>query len=107
MCTWQLSHSDLCIFCNCLDKYDHFFFLKCKYNKSFWIKFSKYIRDLTGNSKFQISLKKIIYGWNIHNSKFNFVNVFIELASYAVYKSRIIHDTKKSNTCFNLVYVGN
>ena len=25
LCTWQLSHSDLCKFCNCLDNYDHFF----------------------------------------------------------------------------------
>ena len=42
-------------------------------------------------------MDKIISGWNIENSNFTFANILIELASYAVYKSRIIYyDTKKS-----------
>ena len=41
-------------------------------------------------------MEKIICGWNSPNAKFNFANILIELASYAVYKSRIIYyDTKK------------
>ena len=95
--------ADLCNLCNCLDNYDHLF-LKCKYNKSFWIKVSKYIRDLT-QEKFEISLEKIICGWNSHHSKSNFVNVLIELAYYAVYKSRIIYfETKKQHLFQSCLY---
>ena len=39
---WKLSDSDKCNICNCIDDYDHFF-VKCKYNKTFWTRFSKYI----------------------------------------------------------------
>ena len=47
--------------------------------------------------KFNISLDKIIFGWNIENVKYTFANILIELASYSVYKSRIIYyDTKNS-----------
>ena len=92
---WKLSDSDKCSICNCIDDYDHFF-VKCKYNKTFWTRFSKYIQEFTKDYNFHISLEKIISGWNIDNSNFTFVNILIELASFSVYKSRIIYyDTQK------------
>ena len=79
---------------NCIDDYDHFI-VKCKYSKTFWIWFSKYIQEFTNDYNFHISLEKIISGWNIVDSNFAFVNILIELASFSVYKSRIIYyDTK-------------
>ena len=77
--------------------YDHFF-VKCKNNKSFWTGFSKYIQEFTKDYKFNISLDKIIFGWNIENANYTFANILIELASYSVYKSHIIdYDTKKKS----------
>ena len=77
--------------------HDHFFvnMVKYKYNKSFWTTFSKYVQEFMKDYKFHISLDKIIFGWNIDNANYTFANILIELASYSVYKSRIIcNDTK-------------
>ena len=94
---WKISDSDKCNICNCIDDYDHFF-VKCKYNKTFWTRFLKYIQEFTKDFNFQISLEKIISGWNIDNSNFTFVNILIELASFSVYKYRIIYyDTKNQH----------
>ena len=78
---WKLSDSDKCNICNCIDDYDHFF-VKCKYNKTFWTRFSKYIQEFKKDYNFRLSLEKIIYGWNIDNSNSTFVNILIELASF-------------------------
>ena len=92
---WSLSESERCTVCDCLDDYDHFF-IKCKFNKSFWIMFSNYMRYLFNGSNFNITLEKVICGWNIQNSDFYFANKLIEIATFAVYKSRLIfYDTKK------------
>ena len=50
-----------------------------------------------------INLEKIICGWNLENNKYDVVNVLIILASFAVYKARLIYsDTKQFIPIFNL-----
>ena len=56
---WKLSDSDKCVFCNCTDDYDHFS-VKCKYNKTFWTRFSSYIQEFTKDYNFYISPFNIV-----------------------------------------------
>ena len=54
---------------------------------------------------FKISIEKIICGWNIHNSTFTFANILIELASFAVYKSRIIYNDTNKITPISILFM--
>ena len=39
--------------------------------------------------KLDVSLEHIIYGWNIRNLNFDFVNLLLIIASFSIYKARI------------------
>ena len=78
-----------------MDDYDNFF-VKCKYNDTFWYRFTQYMYYLIQDQQFTITLDKIICGWNIEKHEYNFANILIELASFAIYKSELIYnDTNK------------
>ena len=44
---------------------------------------------------FNINLPIIICGWNISDKNFKFANVLIQLASFAIYKSKMIYNVTK------------
>ena len=93
--TWKLVDTNRCHFCNVIDDYDHFF-ITCNENKDLWLKFSNYVKCVMNND-FEISLYHIVCGWNIDRSEFDFVNILIELASFAVYKSKMIYNQTQKN----------
>ena len=88
--TWTLCDSNLCSFCNVVDDYEHFF-ITCKQNKDLWGKFSNYVKTVR-NENFDIALKHIIGGWNIENKEYYIINILIEIASFTIYKSKMIYN---------------
>ncbi len=78
-----------------MDNYEHFF-VTCNKIQNFWHQFSIYVDYLKKIDNFEITLRKIICGWNIDSSIYDFVNVLIQLATFAIYKSKMIYnETKK------------
>ena len=84
-----------------------FFTFNYKYNKTFWIKFSKYIRDLTGDKKFDISVETIICGWNRHDSKFTFANVliWISIICRILVKNNLLWNKKKQHLFILILFM--
>ena len=66
---------------------------------SFLIRFSDFMNHLIKDEQFNLSLDKIICGWNIDNKDYTFANILIDLAAFAIYKSKMIYnETNKSNS---------
>ena len=87
---WKINDCDKSCFCNCLEDYNHFFFV-CKKDIQFWESFKKFLYVLT-RIHFNLSLENSIYGWNIDKSNCVFVNFLFIIASFSVYKARIRFD---------------
>ena len=63
-----------------------------------FVRFRKY-------SLFTINLKKIICGWHVGDQDYDLANLLIILASFSVYKARIIYnDTQKFTPISNLFH---
>lgn len=102
---WKLSPSSICNICKeYVDNYEHFF-VNCNYNNTFWKHFSDYMKHLHQGEQFSITLDKIICGWNIDKKKYTFANILIEIASFAIYKSKMIfNETNKLNSV-NVIFM--
>ena len=101
--TWKLCDSNLCTFCNVLDDYEHFF-VRCKRNKNLWLQLSNYVKTVK-NENLDISLKHVIGGWNIENKEYYFINILIEIASFAIYKSKMIYNQTNKNMPNTLLFI--
>ena len=87
--TWRLTDSNLCSFCDVVDDYEHFF-IKCKQNKSLWTQIFNYVK-IVKNQNLNVLLKHIIGGWNIEMKEYCFINILIEVASFTIYKLKMIY----------------
>ena len=56
------------------------------------------------NIDIEISLYHIVCGFNIDKSEFDFVNIIIELISFAIYKSKMIYNQTRKITPSNLLF---
>lgn len=99
---WKIRDSDKCVFCDLTDDYDHFF-INCKKNKCFWKLFKQIIYTLK-NCFLDVSLQNIIYGWNIEKLDFEIENLLIIIASFSVYKAKMIHNETKKFTPITLLF---
>ena len=99
---WKVTDSDKCVFCDLSDDYDHFF-ISCKKNKCFWKLFEQVIYTLK-NCFLDVSLHNIIYGWNIENLNFEIENILIIIASFSVYKAKMIFNETKQFTPITLFF---
>ncbi len=57
-------------------------------NTSFW-NFFKDCIWITTHNILNVSLEHIIYGWNIRDLNFDFVNLLIVIATFSIYKARV------------------
>jgi hypothetical protein len=68
----------------------------CTKINSFWVQIGKCICQIQECNIFKISLDKIICGWHIQDRDYNLANLLIILASFSIYKTRMIYnETKK------------
>ena len=100
---WKISDSKLCSLCNVVDDYSHFF-ITCKYVKEFWVQFSNYVKTVK-REDFEITLKHIIGGWNIENKEYHFINTMIDIASFTIYKSKMIYNQTNKNIPCSLLFI--
>ena len=81
------------------------FCVKCNHNRIFWSKCSNCIKQVTKKEQFNISLNKIILGWNIDDKYFTMTNILIELAAFAIYKSKMIYSDTNKLTPIEIIFI--
>ena len=67
--------------------------------------FSDYMKHLHKDKRFSISLEYIICGWNIDRKEYTFANILIDLASFAIYKSKVIFNETNKLDSINVLFM--
>jgi hypothetical protein len=93
--TWNIKDSPLCILCNEVEDYDHFF-TSCSYLRQFWSKVNTTFKKC-GISKNMNKLENIIVGYKIETPEYNIVNVILSFIVYVVYQTYMLSDRRTNH----------
>ena len=102
---WKIVDSPYCILCNEIDDYQHFF-IDCKRLNNLKLEIEKLLAKL-GVANCSWNLKNIVIGYKINNKDYLFINIFITIVAFTIYKDFYINNcdtslTKEKNL-FNLL----
>ena len=82
---WKLKANPLCMFCDCVDSYEHLFF-NCNRLDILWKNVKKAFKFL-GFENLDFCLKTLILGYKIGNASYYWVNEVISLICFVILKA--------------------
>ena len=91
--TWNLKESPLCLLCNELEDYNHFF-VTCRFLNNFWKKVNTTFQ-LSGISKNINKLEYIIKGYKIDSPSYNIINLILNFIGYNIYKTYLLSERRQ------------
>ena len=100
--TWKLKDCPLCIYCNEVEDYEHFF-IKCRALSTFWSDIQTVFKRC-GIQKHIKNINHIVLGYKIDQKEYNIVNIVLSQISYCIYKTYFMCErrTKPINIMYHL-----
>ena len=89
---WKIISTDLCMLCNTIDNYEHFF-MDCIWVKQFWESIYPIFKCIGFTN--EISIKHIILGYKISHKNYWKFNLILTIIAFSIYKSFYVSDKKK------------